>query len=433
MKKPKSDLKKWFPLLFFFSVFSFMLFFRHEIVFTKGDARSIESVTYSDEWLAAANIPEDLKVRTAAVDGPLRSRIIHRMMEEEKLTVVYVPSVYFAKLMAWEAESESIFDGKTMPTWAEKAALLVREKYHADLLQWKFFDPEQAAPVYPENKGAADFLKSAVGAVYRTGRSSRQPAGAEGAVSEERIVTHSVGKYQQRDEQRSWKSWKVDFDDLPASGTHFKADAERFLNHVSLDIPEREWKGEADAEQLSAVPKRNGDRRFLTHVANDLPDSGANGEGAGERFPIVQAGSIDRHLPTDQTEEEAPPIYLEAARSIRAMEPDVVLFDLSLLVEHFEAEHLTYRDVVLVTREFLQTLYRSHDRFYTVLLIENDVYERLGYMEHSENLDEYMENLADQMDYTAVKYIGDFYQEEKINRIDNVYQSIRAGKIAGAF
>lgn len=304
-----------------------MLFFRHEVVFTQADERAIRDVTYGDEWIINANIPDDLREQTMDLDGPLRSKIIHRILGEEQLQVVYIPS---SEVM----ESTGLGDelaGLDLPPWAEKTKELLQEEYDYDLLELSWIDPAYVAPVYPEGQDGEDFLE----------------------------------EEQQEDRQ---------------GGTEGRQ-----------QVDEEEGKVETDLLEDGRTSWQNIDEYRPERVEMNEP-------------------------------QEDRPIYLDAVQFIRAQNPDVILLDMGLIVEHFEDEYPTYREVALVTREFLRTLYRSNDRFYTFLLMENSVYDKLGYSERSENLDEYLENLTGQMDHVSVAYLD-------VEGINKQYRSHELAKL----
>ncbi|MFA9560416.1 hypothetical protein ACERII_24245 [Evansella sp. AB-rgal1] len=295
--------------------------------------RAIAEVTYEDEWIANANISSELKEKVEHLDGPLRSKIIHRLIAGENLSVVYVPSVTMVE--TYDMNEDTFLNGMH-PSWAFEAVENVSEQYTYDLVDLSFINPMEVAPVYPDGAEAEDILDEDEPSNRVDSRHVGDTPGEQGSTVEDSLNT-------------------------------------------------------ADTSQVEGTPDQPlnpDDNQYI------------------------------RDTPVEV--EQADPIYLQAAQNIRSRDADVVLFDMTTIVEHFEEEYPTYREVALVTREFLQTLYRSRDRFYTILLVENSVYERLGYTERSENLDEYIQNLVDQMQYVDVHYMDQEQQDWNFFRAQEI-------------
>ncbi|UCZ52989.1 hypothetical protein LGQ02_19760 [Bacillus shivajii] len=95
MMNRKKWMRRLFPLLFFTLVFFFMFAFRHEDELTHAARESIELATYNEDWVIYGNIPNELRENTEGLVPPLRSKVIHRILRQEVLNVVYLPSPSF--------------------------------------------------------------------------------------------------------------------------------------------------------------------------------------------------------------------------------------------------------------------------------------------------------------------------------------------------
>ncbi|PYZ92534.1 hypothetical protein CR194_12755 [Salipaludibacillus keqinensis] len=91
-KKRAKLLRTLLPILFFFAVFLFMVAFKHEDELSNAERRAMELVTFEEEWAVHGHLPEELVEATAGLVPPVKSRMIHRIMEEIPLHIVHLPS-----------------------------------------------------------------------------------------------------------------------------------------------------------------------------------------------------------------------------------------------------------------------------------------------------------------------------------------------------
>ena len=265
MNKRKKTAK-WLPIVFLLAVFFFMVFFRHDETLSGAAVRSIEQVTYSDEWVEHGNIPEHLKEITSGLDGPVRSKIIHKVIKKEELEVIYIPSSAFYESFAGN-------NGRP-PEWLEYTEQLLAKVYGYDLLNLTIFPPEALEYKLPE-----------------------------------------------------------------------------------LEEPEE---------------------RFDTN------------------FP-----QMDRPEPLE-------PSYMDSVREIRSLEPDVILLDMSLLTEHLEEDELSVQDYSGQMLELLETMYNPRDRYYTYMLVNEDLHEGMRFDGENSMLNERIDKLSDQLKYGSKKEVMEF-------------------------
>ncbi|MCE7792417.1 hypothetical protein K8O68_08310 [Salipaludibacillus sp. CUR1] len=156
-----------FPLVFLTAVLLFMVVFRHEEEMTNAEKRAIESVTFEEEWARYGHLPVHLVEATEGLPSPLKSRIIHRMMDEIPLHVMQLPSEElaaethgaFAGFTAGNEKDEPVFFTtvndetamRDLPGWLVHFSNRFNEVYNTrDMLDITFLPPNEASRVIME-------------------------------------------------------------------------------------------------------------------------------------------------------------------------------------------------------------------------------------------------------------------------------------------
>ncbi|WP_088031955.1 hypothetical protein [Evansella clarkii] len=137
--------RKWFPIIFFLAVFFFMVVFRHEEYLSGSESRQIEQVTFEEDWAEHGNIPEHLRDITRGLDGPLRSKIIHKVINGETLNVLYLPSTpFFERTVRTDIEEQQ-------PLWLEKTEEILSDVYKYDFVGLLVLPPDALRYELPED------------------------------------------------------------------------------------------------------------------------------------------------------------------------------------------------------------------------------------------------------------------------------------------
>lgn len=155
-KMKKTKRKRFtFSIFFFISIFMFMIVFRHEDELTNEQRRAIESVTFTEEWTVHGHLPHDLVKNTVTLPATMKSRIIHRIMEEEPIHLLHLPSEQLASQSGTQAYGmpvgknvlTSIYGDTNMgqlPHWYVKLASQLNEKYQEqDLIKLSLIPPSE--------------------------------------------------------------------------------------------------------------------------------------------------------------------------------------------------------------------------------------------------------------------------------------------------
>jgi len=101
-----------------------MVAFRHEDEMTNEQRRAIESVTLTEEWTVHGHLPQYLVAATEGLPRSAQSRIIHRVMEEEPLQLLHLPSEELgteSRTQAYEISEDRrinvLAPAEQLPTW----------------------------------------------------------------------------------------------------------------------------------------------------------------------------------------------------------------------------------------------------------------------------------------------------------------------------
>lgn len=310
-----------FSVTFFIFIFMFMIVFRHDEELTNEQRRAIESVTFTEEWTLFGHLPPDLVKKTELLPATTKSRMVHRIMEEEPIHLLHLPSEELAAASHSGAKAYSMSEGTSLlstfrgdtsrgqlPPWYVKLADRLNEKYE-----------------------------------------------------EENLIQLSI---------------------LPPSEVN-----RQVIETVKEEVEKKRTEEEARHQQI-----------ITAHDTGQSPSY----------FEEVR-----------REDEEIISVYRDVAKEIRSLNPDIILLDFELIVDHMKDENFRITDsndmsldeTIDQTYEFLESLYRPIDRFTTYLLFSEDVYEKLGF-ERTAHLEDSLALLAEQNDYLNIVHISTYENNE---------------------